>query len=132
MLDLRGDVLPAGALGEALCGAGIGAGYIGLDDLTREKFITLQGLRAYRSGDLAQWTPGGEIRFRGRTDNQVKLRGLRVELGEIEAVLNSFPGVSTSIVLVRGGEADQFLAAYFTADGPVDKRALAWHTLSSG
>ncbi len=128
MLDSRGNVLPAGALGEmTLCGEGVGAGYIGLDELTREKFITLGGLRAYRSGDLAQWTQEGEIRFRGRVDNQVKLRGLRVELGEIEAAIDGFPGVSTSIVLVKGSESDQFLTAYFTGAETIDKAALTKH-----
>ena len=125
MLNSNGNVLPAGALGEmTLCGEGIGLGYIGLDEMTREKFISLAGLRAYRTGDLAQWTTEGEIKFRGRTDNQVKLRGLRVELGEIETAINDFSGVSTSIVLVRGGELDQFLAAYFTAADIIDKQVL--------
>jgi len=125
MLDSSGNVLPAGATGEmALCGDGIGLGYIGLDELTREKFISLGGMRAYRTGDLAQWTMEGEIKFRGRTDNQVKLRGLRVELGEIESAINAYPGVSTSIVLVKGSESNQFLAAYFTAAEAIDRRAL--------
>ncbi|MBO5551120.1 MAG: SDR family oxidoreductase, partial [Lachnospiraceae bacterium] len=70
---------------------------------------------SYRSGDLVRILKNGEIEFHGRTDNQVKLRGLRVELGEIESVLNSCPGVITSIVQVIHGETD-YLGAWYTAD----------------
>lgn len=121
ILDDQGNALPVGALGElVICGEGVGAGYIGLDELTREKFITINGLKAYRTGDLAQWSPDGDIVFHGRIDNQVKLRGLRVELGEIESTINAFPGVSTSIVVMKGPENDRFLAGYFTADKRID------------
>lgn len=125
ILDPYNNILPPGALGElTICGAGVGAGYIGLEDKTREVFIRVDDLPAYKTGDLAQWTPEGMIRFRGRKDNQVKLRGLRVELGEIEAAINSFPDVLTSIVRVKGSETDQFLAAYFTASTTIDKTEL--------
>ncbi|MDI9604830.1 MAG: AMP-binding protein, partial [Bacteroidota bacterium] len=69
ILDDQGNALPVGALGElVICGEGVGAGYIGLDELTREKFITINGLKAYRTGDLAQWSPDGDIVFHGRID----------------------------------------------------------------
>lgn len=125
ILDSDGNILPAGALGElVICGEGVGAGYIGLEELTREKFITIKGLKAYRTGDLALFDQAGDIIFRGRMDNQVKLRGLRVELGEIETAINAFPGVSTSIVVMKGPENDRFLAAYFTAQEEIDLAAL--------
>ena len=125
LADSEGNILPAGALGElTICGEGVGAGYIGLDELTREKFITVNGLKAYRTGDLALFNHDGDIIFRGRMDNQVKLRGLRVELGEIETAINAFPGVSTSIVVMKGPENDRFLAAYFTAQEEIDLAAL--------
>ncbi len=125
MLDPHNNILPMGALGElTISGAGVGAGYIGLEEMTRDRFISVDGLPAYKTGDLAQWTPEGTIRFRGRKDNQVKLRGLRIELDEIEAVINSYPDVLTSIVRVKGSETDQFLAAYFTASKTIDKTEL--------
>lgn len=125
MLDPHNNILPMGALGElTICGTGVGSGYIGLEDMTRDRFIRVDGLPAYKTGDLAQWTPEGMIRFRGRKDNQVKLRGLRIELDEIEAVINSFPDVLTSIVRVKGSETEQFLAAYFTASKTIDKTEL--------
>ena len=115
MLDQHNNILPMGALGElTICGAGVGAGYIGLEDMTRERFILVDGLPAYKTGDLAQWTPEGMICFRGRKDNQVKLRGLRIELDEIEAVINSFPDVLTSIVRVKVRKRI-IPSAYFTA-----------------
>lgn len=100
-------------------GDGVGRDYVGRDDLTRKSYITLMGRPAYKTGDLALITHGGEIEFHSRLDNQVKLRGLRVELEEIEAAINACDGVKTSIVIVKGDEHNPFLAAYFTAVRPV-------------
>lgn len=94
-----------------------------LPGLTVEKFFTLNGCRAYRTGDAAAWTSDGRLRFRGRTDNQVKLRGLRVELGEIESAINACPDVLTSIVVMRGEENNRFLAGYYTASRTGPRRA---------
>ena len=106
-LDREGRLQPLGAMGElVILGDGVGRGYLGREELTKKSFITLLGKRAYRSGDLARLRADGKIEFHGRMDNQVKLRGLRVELGEIESVLNSYPGVRSSIVLVLRGETD--------------------------
>lgn len=116
VVDENMHILPPRMRGElVICGDGVGIGYIGREDLTREKFITLNGMRAYRTGDLAEYTHDGLLLFHGRTDNQVKLRGLRVELGEIENAINAYPGVITSIVQVCGEGTHQFLAAWFTA-----------------
>ncbi|MDO4539179.1 MAG: condensation domain-containing protein, partial [Coriobacteriales bacterium] len=123
-VDRSGRLQPLGATGElAILGAGVGRGYVGREDLTAKSFIQLLGLPAYRSGDLCRIREDGQIEYRGRMDDQVKLRGLRVELGEIENVLNSYPGVRQSVVIVAHGETD-YLAAYFTADAPVDLSAL--------
>lgn len=75
-------LLPPGVNGELIImGDSVGEGYLNRSDLTAEKFITLDGKRAYRTGDQARWTSEGEIEFLGRMDGLVKLRGLRIELG---------------------------------------------------
>lgn len=116
VVDEKLHILPPRMCGElVICGDGVGIGYIGRDGLNREKFISLNGMRAYRTGDLAEYTYDGQLLFHGRTDNQIKLRGLRVELGEIESAINAYPGVITSIVLPCGEGDRQFLAAWYTA-----------------
>ncbi|MDO4796888.1 MAG: amino acid adenylation domain-containing protein [Coriobacteriales bacterium] len=127
VVDAEGRPLPVGALGElTILGDGVGRGYIGRDDLNARNFVRIFNLPAYRTGDLAVVRWDGQIEFHGRADNLVKLRGLRVELGEIENVLNSYPGVRTSVVIVAHGQTD-YLAAYFTADKPVDLGELKAH-----
>ncbi|MBR1635504.1 MAG: amino acid adenylation domain-containing protein [Lachnospiraceae bacterium] len=126
-VDRDGRLQMPGALGElVILGNGVGRGYIGRDELTRKCFITMLDKRAYRTGDLVRILSDGQIEYHGRIDNQVKLRGLRVELGEIESVLNAFPSVRSSIVTVAKRETE-YLAAYFTADEEVDIEALKKH-----
>ncbi|MBQ2083290.1 MAG: amino acid adenylation domain-containing protein, partial [Lachnospiraceae bacterium] len=130
-LDRDGRLQIPGALGElVIMGNGVGRGYVGREDLNKRNFITLLGLPAYRSGDLVRMKEDGDIEFHGRIDNQVKLRGLRVELGEIESVLGTYPGVRSCIVIVVKGETD-YLAAYFTADEKVDIKSLKAHLSAS-
>ncbi len=132
MTDDKNRPLPIGALGEmTILGDGIGRGYINRDDLTQKVFIKLWNKPAYKSGDLARLLPNGEIAFHGRTDNQVKLRGLRVELGEIETVMNNFDGVKSSIVVVKKNAAGDYLAGYFTAENKIDLAALRKHLAAS-
>ena len=98
--------LPPGETGE-LCigGIGLARGYVGRPDLTQEKFIAnplgSEPARLYRTGDLARFNENGEIEFLGRGDSQVKLRGYRVELSEIESVILACPGVAAAVVTVR-------------------------------
>ncbi|MBQ7558079.1 MAG: amino acid adenylation domain-containing protein, partial [Lachnospiraceae bacterium] len=126
-IDREGRLQPLGALGEmVIIGDGVGRGYIGRDDLTKKSFISLFGKKAYRSGDLVRIREDRNIEFHGRIDNQVKLRGLRVELGEIESVINSYPGVSSCIVIVVKQETE-YLAAYFTAKEETDINSLKEH-----
>ena len=125
ILDEQGNVLPPLMPGELIiAGDGVGKGYIGRPDLTAEKFFTLEGRPAYHTGDVAAWTSDGRLRFHGRADNQVKLHGLRVELGEIESAINAVPGVLTSIVVVAGVESNPFLAAYYTASREIPTEEL--------
>lgn len=118
-------MLPPGAPGE-LCigGAGLARGYLGQDALTTERFVvTERGERIYRTGDLVRLDGAGEIEYLGRNDLQVKIRGHRVELGEIECAIAALPGVSQCAVLAldRGGP---LLAAYCVAAPEVDLEAL--------
>ncbi len=125
MLDCFDNVLPKYAKGElTILGDSVGRGYVGLAEMTKEKFFDYQGQRAYRSGDIAYWNKDGKIVHCGRNDNQVKLRGLRVELDEIENVMNRFEGIKRSVVLVKGEGNDQFLCGYYVAEEAVDTGKL--------
>ena len=133
MLDKAGHILPINAIGDlTIAGDSVGIGYYKLPDKTLKAFINVMGKRAYRSGDLARYNSEGNIEFFGRLDNQVKLRGLRVELDEIEKVLNSYEGITRSIILVKTNNVDgDYLAAYFTANKEIDKNDLVNHMAKS-
>lgn len=108
---------PRGEPGELfLAGDCLARGYLGNPGLTAERFIepAAFGRRLYRTGDLARWLPDGSIQFLGRSDGQVKIRGNRVELGEVEAALLRCPGVKAAVTLVdeRQGTADKRLVAF--------------------
>ena len=125
MIDKYRNLLPAGVPGELLIiGDGVGRGYVGKPEMTKDKFIRFEGKKSYRSGDLAKWNHHGKIEFMGRMDNQVKLRGLRVELDEIENVMNQYPTVKSSVVLVKEKDSIQFLCGYFVAEEQVEKQNL--------
>ncbi|MGH9775269.1 MAG: non-ribosomal peptide synthetase [Candidatus Acidiferrales bacterium] len=120
VLDARGELLPAGVPGE-LCigGTGVARGYLNRPELTAEKFIPNpfhNGERIYRTGDLARFSPDGSLEYLGRTDHQMKIRGHRVEPGEIESVLLGCRGVREAVVVAQGAtSADVRLVAYWTA-----------------
>lgn len=133
IFDKCGNLLPMCAKGElVISGLGVGRGYVNLPDKTAAAFITVNGERAYRTGDIARIDSAGEIEFFGRLDNQVKLRGLRVELDEIINVMGAYPGVKHAIVIVRGEGEQQYLCAYYTTDGSkVEKDDLVTHMKQS-
>ncbi|ASW54300.1 amino acid adenylation domain-containing protein [Plantactinospora sp. KBS50] len=112
--DDDGAVVPDGSVGEMwISGGGVSRGYLGRPELTRERFVTADGLRHYRTGDLARRSPDGDLEFLGRVDRQVKLRGFRIELTEIEAVLRTCTGVRDAAVEVATAEdLGDYLVAY--------------------
>ncbi|HEY7817265.1 MAG TPA: amino acid adenylation domain-containing protein, partial [Vicinamibacteria bacterium] len=132
LLDPRSNPVPSGVPGE-LCagGASPARGYFGKPEPTAEKFLPdpfapLPGARLYRTGDLCRFTPDGEILFLGRSDHQLKIRGHRVELGEIEAVLREVPGVKHCAVAAREySVGDVRLAAYLVPENPASVRLAA-------
>jgi amino acid adenylation domain-containing protein len=125
IVDSNLQPVPIGVEGELLIGgAGVARGYLRRDELTAERFIpnpfvqpsTLNKPHSaflYRTGDLARYLPDGNVELLGRIDHQVKIRGHRVELGEIEALLNEHPGVRESVVLLREiANGEKTLIAY--------------------
>ncbi|HEX3126552.1 MAG TPA: amino acid adenylation domain-containing protein, partial [Thermoanaerobaculia bacterium] len=120
VLDARGRLAPVGVPGElCLGGDGLARGYLARPALTAERFVPdpfgAAGERLYRTGDLVRRLPDGDLEFLGRVDGQVKIRGLRIEVGEIEAALGSHPAVAECAVLVR----DSRLVAYVVASPSV-------------
>ncbi|HEY6348312.1 MAG TPA: amino acid adenylation domain-containing protein [Candidatus Angelobacter sp.] len=121
VLDPQMNPVPVGVQGELFIGGdGLARCYWEAADLTAEKFLpdpysARPGERLYRSGDRMRWLPNGILEFLGRTDNQIKIRGYRVELGEIESVLNSHPKILEAVVLAaEQASGEKSVVAYFS------------------
>lgn len=118
VVDHFGELQPKGIAGELLLGGeGLAKGYLGKPAMTAARYIpdpfgNQPGARLYRTGDLTRWREDRQLDFLGRIDHQIKIRGFRVELGEIESVLDRVDGVEKVVVLVREMEGDKQLVAY--------------------
>ncbi|MGK5739882.1 amino acid adenylation domain-containing protein [Micromonospora sp. URMC 103] len=130
VVDADLSPVPPGETGELLIGGpGLADGYLNRPALTAERFVPdpysgLPGERLYRTGDLVRQAPDGRIVYLGRADRQVKIRGQRIELGEVEAVLAGLPGVDRVAVEAVPGPAGTELVAFLTPDGAPDDEEL--------
>ena len=125
IVDQDGNELPVGVVGELYIGGrGVAHGYNNLDEMTRERFVDYRGTRIYKSGDYAKWLPDGDVVILGRTDHQIKLRGLRIELGEIENVMLKVEGMKKVVILIRKINDKEHLCAYYTADREIKPEDL--------
>ncbi|GGK04486.1 hypothetical protein GCM10010123_38040 [Pilimelia anulata] len=126
VLDERGGDRPAGVPGELCCaGPGVARGYWGDPERTAGSFVDRAGERVYRTGDLGRLLPDGSIEFVGRADTQVKVRGMRIELAEVEVALAAGPGVRSAVAVGvphEGRPGYRAVAGYVT--GPADAAAL--------
>jgi amino acid adenylation domain-containing protein/non-ribosomal peptide synthase protein (TIGR01720 family) len=120
VVDIRMQLLPVGIPGEGLIGgASIALGYLNQPAETEGRFIPdpfhdSPGARCYRTGDRMRWRPDGNLEFLGRLDEQIKIRGFRVEPGEVEAALRRYPVVTDAAVVAHGVDGKALLAAFIT------------------
>lgn len=134
VLDDKLRLSPVGIEGEIFIGgAGVAAGYLGLPQLTAEKFIhhTLTDHLLYRSGDRGRWYFNGLLGYAGRRDEQHKIRGYRIETGEVAQALAAYQGVGDVFVAVMTQKEDKHLVAYYTADAGISSTDLKAHLLQS-
>jgi amino acid adenylation domain-containing protein len=124
ILNAAGKPVPAGVAGELhIAGVGLARGYLNNPALTAAKFIAhpvIDGERIYKTGDLARWTPDGNVAFLGRIDHQVKIRGIRIEPGEIENQLLLSGMLKEVAVIAKEKEDDKILVAYYTAGDQIN------------
>ena len=143
ILDDNLNLTPVGGIGELyIAGKGLARGYLNNARLTAEKFIAnpyqtqkciVKYTRLYKTGDLVRWLKNGDIEYIGRSDEQIKIRGYRVELGEIESVLSSYKGIKQNVVLVKSRkikvdgdnkETSKYLVGYYISEEKLNEEAI--------
>lgn len=134
IVDETLSILSNGQSGEiCIAGKGLAKGYIKRNELTNQKFIYLSqnsNVKIYRTGDIGRFLPSGELEYLGRIDNQVKIRGHRIELEEIESCLNQLEGITQSLVTVlESNETNKTLVAFYTSDNPIETKKIIEHLL---
>ncbi|WP_338356167.1 amino acid adenylation domain-containing protein [Yeosuana marina] len=131
ILDDFQQLVPIGVVGELyIAGDGVARGYLNAEELTKTKFVSnLFGeKKLYKTGDLGYWNPKGKIVFKGRIDNQVKIRGHRIELSEIETVLNTAKGVEHAVVITNENDAHEVeLVAYLISRSKLSFMEIKLH-----
>lgn len=137
IFDRRGKPLPAGAIGEIyIKGPGVAQGYLNNPNLTEQRFIRINSdtSRVYRTGDKGRYLPNGEISYLGRIDDQIKIRGHRIELGHIEAILKSHELVRDCIATLESMGEDKVIFSYIVPDikrltHDTDNLLLQWKSI---
>lgn len=128
ILDKNLKMVPIGVEGEiCLSGRSIAKGYLGMDELTKEKFVDnpfLEGERMYRTGDIGRWTNNGLLSFTGRMDDQVKVRGFRIELGEIQYQLDVIKEIEQALVVVATVNNEKEIIAYFKCNSDLEEAKI--------
>lgn len=129
IVDAHQMPVPFGVQGEIYIGGlGISKGYVNRPELTEQKFVTdpfNPERKLFKTGDYGKWLPDGNIMFIGRKDNQIKLNGLRVELGEIETVLAAYePGLQAVVLMIEQHKGARELIAFIRSEKPVEPKAL--------
>ncbi|MEN8905360.1 MAG: condensation domain-containing protein, partial [Clostridiales bacterium] len=128
ILDKNKNMCPVGINGElCIVGDSVSNGYLNRHELTQEKFIDNPyklGEKMYKTGDLARWLPDGNIEISGRIDFQVKIRGNRIEIGEIENILSRYNSITDSFVTVNESIEKKYLVAYYLANKKVESDKL--------
>ena len=132
IMDIDGNQLPSNVFGEIYVGgAGIARGYLNNPEQTEKVFMQINGIPYYNTGDLGKKDSAGELYVSGRNDTQIKLRGLRIELSEIEWAIANYDDVTLSKVVVKKLNNVEHLCAYFTASSSIDINGLKQHLIDS-
>ena len=133
IIDRQGRILPVGCEGELIIGgAGVSKGYLNLPDLNASRFgLTIKNLSGnyYRTGDKARILPEGKIQFRGRVDEQIKIRGLRIEPLEIEVALEKLAQIDQACVVVNQSKHPPILVAYYKSNSEINSQMLREHLI---